>query len=63
MVVAGPCSNCGGKRISVRKKQGVVGRATRTHFYRETIECLHCGITVIAKVPDKGIALWNRSSA
>lgn len=62
-VQAGLCSNCNCKRVSVRKRKGIAGRVTRTPWYREEIECLHCGILVIAKAPGKGIALWNRSAA
>lgn len=56
-----PCSHCNAKAPRVEKKSGRAGRISRTPWYRETVTCTGCNISVTAGTPGNAIKFWNRS--
>lgn len=61
-LVAGPCSHCTTPNPTVSRKSGRAGRISRTSWYRETVTCTHCKISVTAGTPGNAIRFWNRSN-
>lgn len=57
-----PCSHCSAHNPSVIKKSGRARRISKTPFYRETITCKQCKISVTAGTPGNAAAFWNRSA-
>lgn len=62
-LILSPCSHCNAPNPIVSKKSGRAGRISKTPFYRETITCRQCKISVTAGTPGNAAAFWNRSAS
>lgn len=56
------CSHCHKDTARLTKEKGVAGRVTRTPWYRETVACSNCNLSVTAKTPGNAVEAWNRMS-
>lgn len=53
------CSHCHKPDAKFTREKGVAG-VTRTRWYRETVACQSCNLSVTAKTPGNAVEAWNR---
>lgn len=57
-----PCPCCSGV-ARIERRSGRVGIASPSFWYRETVSCKKCGLSVVGKRRGEAVARWNRRVA